>query len=119
MLKPINPTLKPNVNALLKQVEIELIKFLGDKLKKLMLFGSYSRGDSDFESDIDIFALVDESNPEEKFKEQILDIMVNLSLEFDLVLSIFMENVKEYEEEKNVIPLFKNIEKEGIEIYAA
>jgi len=119
MLKSMNLKMKPKVDALLKQVEIELIKFLGDKLKKITLYGSYSRGDYDIESDIDIFALVDESHPEEKFKEQILDIMVNLSLEFDLVLSIFMENAKEYEEEKNVIPLFKNIEREGIEIYAA
>lgn len=111
--------MEPKLTAMLKQVENELKKFLGNKLKKLILFGSYSRGDYDNESDIDIFALVDESHPEEKFKEQILDIMVDLSLKFDLVLSIFMENVEEYEEEKNIIPLLKNIHREGIEIYAA
>jgi len=115
----MNLTMSPKIGPLLEKLEIELKNLLGVKLKKLILFGSYSRGDYDHESDIDIFALVADSHPEEKFKEQILNFMVDLSLEFDLVLSIFMENVKEYENSKNIIPLLKNIDKEGIEIYAA
>jgi uncharacterized protein len=118
VLKPMNSTIEPKLGKTLKQAEAELKKLLGDKLKKLILFGSYSRGDYNNESDIDLIALVDETNPEEKFAEQIVDIMVDLSLKNDSILSIFMENDKNYEEEKSVIPLLKNIEKEGMEIYA-
>ncbi len=115
----MNSPIKPKLEKMLNQVENELKKLLGEKLRRLILFGSYSRGDYNNESDIDVIALVDESNPEEKFEEQILDIMVDLSLEYDSILSIFMENDKHYEEEKSVIPLLKNIDREGVEIYAA
>ncbi|MGE5343726.1 MAG: nucleotidyltransferase domain-containing protein [Candidatus Omnitrophota bacterium] len=104
---------------LLEEVEFELKGLLGERLKKLVLFGSYSRGDYDNESDIDVMALVDESEPEKKFEDQILNMMVDLSIRFDLVLSLFMEDVKEYEREKGFVPLLRDIEKEGIEIYAA
>ncbi len=119
MKNKMNSPIKPKLEKMLNQVENELKKLLGEKLRRLILFGSYSRGDYNNESDIDVIALVDESNPEEKFEEQILDIMVDLSLEYDSILSIFMENDKHYEEEKSVIPLLKNIDREGVEIYAA
>jgi len=48
-----------------------------------------------------------------------LDIEVDLSLEFEAVLSIFAENESDYEEAKGYKPFLKAIEKEGIEIYAA
>lgn len=90
MLKQMNLALEPKIEELFKRVELELKNLLGEKLKKLILFGSYSRGDYDRESDIDLIGLVDEPHPDE-----------------------------EYEEEKSFKPLLRNIEKEGIELYAA
>ncbi|UCH96194.1 MAG: nucleotidyltransferase domain-containing protein [Candidatus Aminicenantes bacterium] len=112
-------TMEPKVDELFKRIEVELKKLLGEKLKKLILFGSYSRGDYDSESDVDIIALVDEPHPDEKYEEKLLDIIVDFSMEYGLLLSLFLENEKEYEETKSVEPLLKKIEKEGIEIYAA
>jgi predicted nucleotidyltransferase len=100
-------------------VEVELKNILGEKLRKVILFGSYSRGDCDGESDVDMIALVDEPQPDEKYEEKLLDIIVDLSIEFDILVSLFLEDEKEYEKIKNVEPLLKNIEKEGVEIYAA
>jgi predicted nucleotidyltransferase len=109
----------PKVAALLDHVEAELLKLLGEKLKRVILYGSYSRGNYDDESDIDLMALVDAHNPDKAFEEQILEIMVDLSLEHETVLSIFLENVSEYEEAKEFKPFFKRVEREGIDIYAA
>jgi predicted nucleotidyltransferase len=109
----------PKVATLLDHVEAELLKLLGEKLKRVILYGSYSRGDYDDESDIDLMALVDVPHPEKTFAEQILEIMVDLSLEHEAVLSIFLENVREYEEAKEFKPFFKRVEREGIDIYAA
>ena len=106
------------IEKVLKRIEIELKKFLGEKLKKVILFGSYSRGDYDSDSDIDLIALVDEPQPDEKYEDQIVDIVVDLSIEFDVVLSLFLENEREYEKESVYTPFLQNIHKEGIEIYA-
>ena len=90
----------PRIGALLSHVQSELKKFLGEKLKRLIIYGSYSRGDYDDESDLDLMALVDAPHPDETYEEQVLDVMVNLSLEHDAVLSIFLENEHEYEIQK-------------------
>lgn len=107
----------PRIGALLSHVKSELKKFLGVKLKRLIIYGSYSRGDYDNESDLDLMALVDAPHPDETFEEQVLDVMVNLSLEHDAVISIFLENEQEYENLKNFKPFFKKVEREGIEIH--
>lgn len=106
------------IERILHALERELGKIFKDKLKKIILFGSYSRGDYDDESDIDVMVLVDDSNPY-KYDDALLDVEVDLSLEFEVVLSIFAENESAYEEAKTYKPFLKAIEKEGIEIYAA
>ena len=106
------------IEGILHAVERELGKIFKDKLKKLILFGSYSRGDYDDESDIDVMVLVDDPDPY-KYDDALLDVEVDLSLEFEVVLSIFVENESEYEDAKGYKPFLKAIEKEGIEIYAA
>ncbi len=110
---------EPKVDELFKRVEVDLKKLLGEKLKKLILFGSYSRGDYDGESDVDIIALVDEPHPEERYEEKLLDIIVDISIEYGVLLSLFLEDKMEYDKTKSVEPLLKKVEKEGIEIYAA
>ena len=62
--------------------------------------------------------LVDDSNPY-KYDDVLLDIEVDISLEFEALLSIFAENESAYEEAKSYKPFLKAIEKEGIEIYTA
>lgn len=112
-------TLQPRLRELFERVETELKKLLGEKLKRVILFGSYSRGDYDNESDIDMLALVDEREPDEKYEKVLLDIIVDLSIEFEVLLSLFLEDEKEYESLKTFKPLLKTIEREGIELYAA
>ncbi len=106
------------IKDLLRAAEIELGKIFNDKLRRIILFGSYSRGDYDGESDIDVMALVDDPAPR-KYDDILLDVEVDLSIAFDAVLSIFVENEAEYEEAKVYKPFLKSVEKEGIEIYAA
>jgi len=118
-LKQSTLTVEPKIEELFQRVERELKKLLGEKLKKVILFGSYSRGDYDGESDVDMIALVDEPQPDERYETKLVDIITDLSIEFGVLVSLFLENEKEYEETKNVEPLLKTIEKEGIEIYAA
>jgi uncharacterized protein len=115
-------TLIENAEEKLQQVlsaaVTEARQIFKHKLKKIILFGSYSRGDYDNESDIDVMILIDDSNPK-KYNELLLDIEVDLSIAFDIVLSFFLENASEYEDAKRYKPFIKAIEKEGKEIYAA
>jgi len=109
---------KQKIQDLLCAVGIELKTIFGAKLKKFILFGSYSRGDYDTESDIDVMVLIDDPEPR-KYDDILLDLEVDLSIAFDVVLSIFVENEAEYREARQYKPFLKAIEREGVEIYAA
>ncbi len=102
----------------LSELEEQLIKVFNNRLKKVILFGSYAKGNNDNESDIDIMVLVDE-NDLKKYDDVILDLTVDLSIKYAILPSIFLENPKNYLEYRNYRPLFRNIHEEGIELYAA
>ncbi|HLP60319.1 MAG TPA: hypothetical protein VK186_15875 [Candidatus Deferrimicrobium sp.] len=62
--------------------------------------------------------LVDDPEPR-KYDDILLDLGVDLSIAFDVVLSIFVENEAKYREARHYKPFLKAIKKEGVEIYAA
>lgn len=114
----LRDALSPRINELVKRVEIELKKILGNKLRKVILFGACSRGNLDA-SDVDVMALIDEPHPEKKYKDNIDNLIMTLSVEYDVLLSLFLENEKEYEEAKLYEPLLERVAVEGIAIFAA
>ncbi len=76
----------------------------------MKLFGSSARGDYSKNSDIDIMVILPIVN--RKIEEELFDIAYDLELENDCLIDVIVipENMK-----KN-IPLYQNIEKEGIAI---
>lgn len=90
-----------------------------DKLKGIILFGSYARGDYDNESDIDVMVLVDMEKMEiKKYRSQIVDITTELDWEYDIVLSPIVQNYDEFKKYKNASGFFKNVMQEGVSIHA-
>jgi predicted nucleotidyltransferase len=65
----------------------------GDKLKKVILFGSYARGDYDAESDVDLMFMINEDEADlGKYSENITDIVVDLDLKYDVVLATILQS---------------------------
>ncbi len=110
---------RSELNLVLKRLSIEVEDLFGDKLKGLILFGSYARGDNENESDIDIMILVDiDKNEIMKYRMGIVDIVSELGLDYEVVLSPIIQNYYEFEQYKEDLPFFKNIENEGVRIIA-
>mgnify|MGYP002622240759 FL=1 len=89
----------------------------GRNLSEILLYGSYARGDSSEDSDIDIAAIVHGPRIElqEKLKE-LWNTAAELSLDYDIVISPTVIPYDEYEAYKSVLPYYRNIAKEGIRI---
>ena len=105
-----------------QQIYVEIRKnmeeLFGDKLKKIILYGSYARNKQDDDSDIDFFVIVDETEQNlQKKKYRVADIMAELTLSYDILVSITESTYKHYQDFSNLIPFYKNIQKEGIVIY--
>ncbi len=104
-------------NILEKYVE-GLIEIIGENLKKVILYGSYARGDQDQYgevSDIDILILVDLNDREiKKLEKKIIDYSYDLDLEYDILLSPIIENIDKYNNRIKYMEFYKNIAKEGV-----
>lgn len=104
-------------NILEKYVE-GLIEIIGENLKKVILYGSYARGDQDQYgevSDIDILILVDLNDREiKKLEKKIIDYSYDLDLEYDILLSPIIENIDKYNNKIKYMEFYKNIAKEGV-----
>ena len=69
------------------------------------------------ESDIDIAVLVGSYTKE--MHEQMTDLVVDLELEYDKVLSVLLIDYNKFTEWENVMPFYKNVKKEGIVLWPA
>ena len=96
----------------------DLKKIFKDKLDKVIIYGSYARGNEDNESDIDVMVLVNEKDEVlRKFEKTIDELSVTYDLTYIIVLSITLRSSSRFHQYENTMPLFSNIVKEGIEIY--
>ena len=95
-----------------------LKKILKNNLIKIILYGSYARGDYNQFSDIDIFILVkSKKNELNGILSEICDKLFDLDLRYNVTINPLIENLQVYDKYKDVSLLFENIEKEGIVLY--
>jgi predicted nucleotidyltransferase len=83
---------------------IENLKSL-DKLKAIILFGSYARGEANKQSDIDLLIVMDSSQPKKYLKEVINRLS---SIDREGKISPRLTNFNDYDPE-----LFQNVMREG------
>ncbi|HZJ83280.1 MAG TPA: nucleotidyltransferase domain-containing protein [Clostridia bacterium] len=106
------------LDRITREIAINIKDVLGEKLQKIILYGSYSRGDYDDESDIDIMVLADINSYElGQYRKDINKIASRVGLDYDIMLSISLKNVDEFYNRRDILPYYQNIIREGTEIY--
>ena len=88
---------------------------LGNRIKKMILYGSYARGDYSKNSDVDIMILTDLTFEEiEYYRDEISDIAYDIELSTGIILSPVIKNIEKYNSRVHFVPFYKNVEKEGV-----
>lgn len=103
-------------------VDIALVEFnkqvqelLGNRLKKIILYGSYARGDYNEKSDVDIMIITDLSEKEiEEYRDKISDIAFDIELNNNIILSPIIKNEEMFNKRITYIPFYKNVDREGV-----
>jgi predicted nucleotidyltransferase len=118
MMKKIETINDKELLDILHDVKEEIQQLFGDKLRSLILYGSYARNAQDPESDIDIMIMVDESEDGlRKYRYLIADVMGELTIRYGKLISLTEVTYNRYIDFLEVLPFYKNINEEGIEIY--
>ncbi len=90
---------------------------LGNRVKKIILYGSYARGDYNDSSDIDIMILTDLKDSEmyENFVK-ISDMAYDIEEEnnFDITLSPLIKNIDKFNYWLEALPFYMNVQREGV-----
>ena len=88
---------------------------LGDKLDKVILYGSYARGDFDDESDIDFMILAHIPQEEtSKWHGDIRKRMPGIDLEHDILVSCSVTSSSLFNKYINDLPFYSNVLREGV-----
>ena len=89
----------------------------GNVLERIILYGSVARGTQTVESDVDIAVIVRRYT--EDMHDKMIDLTVDLELEYNKVLSVLLIDYDNFREWEDVLPFYKNMKKDGIMLWSA
>lgn len=107
------------VRTIIAQLREKLANIFPQEQFDIILFGSYARHDADDESDIDVMFLVNSSRQtiQEKYW-QIGEAAAEVLMDFGIVVSPIVENRAYYHANADLLPFFRNVQREGVRIVA-
>ena len=107
------------VRTIIAQLRESLESIFPQERFAVILFGSYARNDADDGSDIDVMFLVDSSRQMIQEKHwQIGEVAAEVLMDFGIVVSPIVENRAYYYANADLLPFFKNVQREGVRIIA-
>ena len=102
------------ITQLINQIKSYLIERYGDKIREIILYGSYARGEATKDSDIDLLVLVDDSVNPSDVRRSLSDLLFDILLEKGELISVVVLP-KTFFENYNY-PFVINVRREGIKI---
>jgi predicted nucleotidyltransferase len=79
-----------DVQPILDQIKAYLRQRFGDSIESILLYGSYARGSAKPESDIDLLVLVHDSLNPAEVRQSLSDILYDILLEHDELVSVIV-----------------------------
>ena len=106
------------LDILLNRITDYSREVFGEKLKSVILYGSYARGDYNDDSDIDVMIMVD-MPPDElgKYRWDFSCFCADLNVENDVLITSKLQSAPLFDQWKNTLPFYKNVIKDGV-VYA-
>lgn len=105
---------------LIERYVIEIQKIYGVHLKKIIMYGSYARGDFRPDSDMDIMILLDMSDLELKqYSRQLSYMTYDFNLDNNIDIKPIAKSEEHFRKWIENYPFYANIQREGVILYEA
>ena len=101
-----------NVKRLVDQVKAHLSEKYGQRIKRVIVYGSHARGDATKDSDVDVLVLVDQSLKPSEVEESLSDLLFDIILDEGELVSVIAIPEQRFEHYNS--PFMLNVRKEGI-----
>lgn len=93
----------------------EVKKILGKSLRKIILYGSYARGDYTENSDIDLMILTTLTDTEiECIEEKIYNLAFDFLMDYGVDISVVIKNEEQFNYWLGALPFYNNVQREGV-----
>lgn len=90
-------------------------EILGKRLTKVILYGSYARGDYADNSDIDIMILTTLTDCEiEKAEKAVFALAFDYQMEYGVDISVVIKNEEHFNYWLGALPFYDNVQREGV-----
>ena len=96
-----------NINKILGELKKQLLYVYGERFSKLVLYGSYARGEAWEGSDIDVALILKGNVLPVKEIDRLIDVITDIDLEYDVLISVYPVSEKSLNTGKS--PLLLNI----------
>ena len=93
------------IHNIIYQFSQQLKDIMGSKLTKVIVYGSYARGDYNSSSDVDVMILVKMSDNEiKKIENQVYDLAFDIEMDTGVDISPIIKNEEQYEYWLDTLP---------------
>jgi len=100
------------IREILKEFREEIEKLYGKRLKSIILYGSWARGNATDDSDIDVLIILGGKVIPGMEIDRMIDIITEINLEHGVLISVYPVSEKDYSTINS--PLLINVRREGV-----
>ena len=100
------------IRDILRDVKADLRGLYGDRLRDVILYGSWARGEATADSDIDLAVVLQGLVSPGREIDRMIDAITDLNLKHDVLISIYPVSEESYVTVRS--PLLINIRREGV-----
>jgi predicted nucleotidyltransferase len=100
------------INTAVKEFKAEIKKLYGNRFKRVILYGSWARGEGGANADVDLMVILKGGVTPGREIDRMIDIITEINLKYNTLLSIYPIAEKEYAALNT--PLLMNVRREGV-----
>ena len=104
-----------NKQEIISEFVHQVTQLLGKSLSKVILYGSYARGDNNENSDIDIMLLTSLMDEEiEQVENSVFDLAFEFQMKYFIDISVVIKNEEQFNYWLGAVPFYNNVKREGV-----
>lgn len=105
------------VQMIMKKFASQVKQILGETLCRIIIYGSYARGDFTENSDVDVMVLTTLTDEESSsISYQLYDLAFDYQMEYGIDISVMVKNEAQFNYWLGALPFYDNVNREGIVI---